>query len=219
MRAVNSAQRVARQINAVTERIDRATRSPLARFDQFLNGPLVRCQETSDRVLRLNQTSLQRFQQTTEALDRHQSTRVTRILEGWQAPPIQPRASRTPLERFVAWINRRRRLDSFELYLRRAHEHPAVARRGGGRRLWFEEWRRAALLAIANGFSLRELYAAARGASAPRRRRHSSPRPLQQTTIRPFEERLRHSIFTHGPTPGLLPSRRVHGDGPLVPTG
>ena len=220
MKAVNSIQGVVQQVNSITERIDRATRSPLARFDRYINGPLVRYQETSNRLLR-PQDPFERFQQTTAGLDRHQFTRVTRILEGWQGPVPAPQTEgpRPLLERFIAWVNRRRRPNPFELYLCRAHEHPAVARRGSGRRLWFEEWRRAVLLAVADGFSVRDLRAAAQGVSPPRRRRGDSLRPRQQTAGRCFEERLRHTIFTHGPTPRPLPSRLVHGDGSLVPTG
>ncbi|MFL5898942.1 MAG: hypothetical protein ACJ76D_10875 [Solirubrobacterales bacterium] len=220
MKAVNSVQRAAGQVNSVMERVDRLTKGPLARIVQVVDGPLARWEENSGLLLQ-QESSLRRFQRITKDLDRHQYTRVTRILEGWSgpAPAPQPSGDLSPLEWFIAWVNRRRRPSAFELYLRRAHEHPAVARRDGGRRLWFEEWRRAVLLAMADGVGLEDLRAAAHAISPPHRRRGGSPPPRQQTAGRCFQERLRHAIFTHGPTRGPRPSRPVEGDGPLVPIG
>jgi hypothetical protein len=218
-KAAEAAQRFARRIDTVTARLDRATRSS---FAQGIDGPLVRYQETVNRAFRDNQDSFERFQQATANLDRHQFNRVNRVLDGWQSQgPIQgAEATCSPLGAFVAQVCRRRRgPDPFELYLRRAHEHPAVARRRGGRRLWFAEWCRAALLAVADGASFLRLRAAPRGVSPPRRR-PAPPRPQRAAAIRHrFEQRLRHTIHTHGPTPGLLPSCPIHGGRPPAPTG
>jgi hypothetical protein len=220
MKAVNSAQRVAQQVNSMMERVDRLTGGPWVRIEQIVARPLARWEEASGRLLQ-QETSVKRLQRITGDLDRHQYTRVTRILEGWSGPipAPEPSGNLSALKWFVTWVNRRRRPSAFELYLRRAHEHPAVVRRDGGRRLWFEEWRGAVLLAMMEGVGLDDLRAAAHGISPPRRRRGGSPRPRQQTAGRCFQERLRHAIFTHGPTRGPRLNRPVEGDGPLVLIG
>jgi hypothetical protein len=220
-KAVEVVQRIAKQVDTVTARLDRATHSHFAHVEQGINGPPARYQETVNRAFRNSQTSFERFQQATAALDRHQLNRVSRVLDGWQSQrPIQrTQTTRSPLGLFVAQFKRRCQLDPFELYLRRAHEHPAVARRRGGTRLWFAEWRRAALLAVADGASFLRLRAASRGASPPRRRR-ASPRPRRGAAIRHrFEQRLRHTIYTHGPTSEPLPNCPIHGGGPPAPIG
>ncbi|MET0305280.1 MAG: hypothetical protein ABW196_03510 [Solirubrobacterales bacterium] len=230
MKALDAFQDVEKKMELLNARIDRATRAPLARIDQYFNDSVARYREAVDRALPQSQTSFERFQEATAGLDRHQFNRVSRVLDGWlsqapideahsfQAHSFQAHSFPGP---FFAWISRRRQLSSFELYLRRAHEHPAVARGHSGRRLWFEEWRQVLLLAVADGFSFGRIRAAAHGSSPPRRR-HASPwpRPPQQTAVRHrFAERLHHTIFTHGPTPGPLPSRPVNGGGSLAPTG
>jgi hypothetical protein len=220
MKAFNSVQQAAQQVNSVVERIDQVARGPLDHIEQIVVRPVARWEKTSNRLLQ-QEASIKRFQRIMGDLDRHQHARVSQILEGWSGPVPVPRPSgdRSAIERFIAWVNRRRRPRAFELYLRRAHEQPAVARRDGGRRLWFEEWRRVVLLAIGDGVGLDDLRAAAHDISPPRRRRSGLPRrPQQQDGGHCFQERLRHAIFTHGPTWGLRPSRPVKG-GPLVLIG
>ncbi len=222
MKAFQTVQQVARQLNSVNEQIERAAQSPLARLNDYIAGPLSRYEETVDRVLRQQQTSFDSFQRATASLDRHQFNRVNQVLDGWQSPiaPNPALVGTSPLKRFVAWVNRRRRPDSFQLYLRRAHEHPAIARGRGGRRLWFEVWRRAALLALADGISFNRLRTAASGLPPPRPRL-ALPRPRRQSTIRHrFQMRLHHTIVPHGPTPGSLPSHVLFkGGGLLAPIG
>jgi hypothetical protein len=220
MKAFSAAQRVVRQIESVAGRIDRSAESPLARMNRFIDGPLTQYSETVARVRRQNQTSLERYKRATAGLDRHQFNRASRVLDAWQPQAAAARAPRSAFERRFPGIFRRRQPDAFELYLRRAHEHPAVARRGGGKRRWFEEWRRIALLAVADGYDFGRLRAAAHGVSPPRRRRDVLPRPQQRKAgLRRFEERLRHSIYPNGPTPGPLSRCPIQGGGLPVSTG
>jgi hypothetical protein len=219
-KAVEAGRRVMRQVESVTERIDRSAQSPLDRMNRFIDGPLARYTQTVARARRQNQASLESYRRATAALDRHQLNRAVRVLEDWQAQAAAARAPRSTLERLFPSIYRRRQLDPFELYLRRAHEHPAVARRRGGKREWFEGWRRFALIAVADGFDCFRLRAAAPGTSPPRRRSSPLPRPRRAPVgLRRFADRLRHSIYPNGPSPGSPLRDPVNGGGLLALDG
>lgn len=219
---IESAQKVARQVDAMARQAQRAMEGPIGQLNQWVDGSMARWQKSINIAARQNQASIEQFRQTTAALDRHQYARVNRLVESWMAPPEPPRrwALYSQVSAFVEWVNRRRRPDRFALELRRAHEHPSVSRKGRATgRLWFEEWRRTLLFALADGHSLERIRAETSGVSPPRRLRIAVRPPRRGAARRLFQERLRHSIFTHGPTTGASPNGPINGDELLVSIG
>ncbi|HXF30133.1 MAG TPA: hypothetical protein VN522_01340 [Solirubrobacterales bacterium] len=220
--AVESAQKVARQVDAMARQAHQVMAGPVAQMQQFVNGPVARWQKSLDEAASRNQASIERYRQVTADLDRHQHAEISRWVESFVASrqPPEPWAAHSSISAFITWITRRRRPDGLALERRRAHEHPAYFRdsRATGR-LWFEGWRRALFLALADGHSLERIRAETRGVSPPRRRGGVLRARRRDPARRPFRERLRHSIFTHGPTVSPSPSGPVNGGELLVPIG
>jgi hypothetical protein len=200
VRLTESAQRVLRQVDSVGRQ----------------------WQASAAQTVHRHEASLERFRTATAGLDRHQYAEANHLLDSWAATQeqAQPWALWSPIFDIVEWIRNRRRPDQFALELRRAHEHPAAFRKSwAAGRFWFEDWREALFAALSAGIGLDQLRSEARGISPPSRRGVVVRAPRQDAPRRPLAERLRHSIFTHGPTPGASPIYPVIGDGLKAPIG
>jgi hypothetical protein len=179
------------------EKVDRLLDSSRKTYEQIATSGHARYLKRLDEQM----TS---FERATANLDRHQLSRVNAVLAGFDPPDDQARPPRTLWALFLNLFTTRRRVDPFEEYLRRAHEHPAVARKAGGVRSWFASWRSCALEMLAAGLSSVGLEAIVRATSPPPAARRIAGSPSPDPVIQhSFRERLLHVIEPHGPTAGL----------------
>ena len=181
-----------------SDRYDRFTEESRARYeDRVRYAQHLRSQ-------RLN-NSVASFERATANLERHQLNRLNRVVEDYDLARNYEALSLWG--RFLTFISIRRWNTPFEEHLRRAHEHPAVTRKDGGVRSWYEEWLSYALLVIEHGLAPDRFAAIVRTKSSLKRRRGAirPPRYCQLVHHR-FRERLLHVVEPHGPTVG--PFRR-----------
>jgi hypothetical protein len=205
-RAKAEARRFDLRLEEANKRIDRWVEEQRASYERAMErweAGFARYQKRIDDQVR-------DFERATADLDRYQLNRVNRVVSDFDAGHETTPKSLSLWGLFLAVIAGRRRTDPFEEYLRRAHEHPAIARRNGGTRSWFREWRKYALLVLEAGLAPRRFVEVMRSTSPPRRRpgRLRASRP-GSVVPHDFRERLLHVIEPHGPTAGSLPRHRA----------
>lgn len=189
---------------------------------RYVDSLLEQGQVQPDRLVRAARFDpvveyVENLKRATANLDRGQLSRVNEVVAGFDEFTLHDEAHRTQSHpgRFLALSgSRSRKSNLFEEYLRRAHRHPAVARKQGGRRQWFEVWLRHALLLASHGFESRRFKAIVDTASPPKRHCVAAWPPRRSTVLRHrFRERLLNVIVPHGPTPVLLLNRPTPGGG------
>ena len=162
-----------------------------------------------------------KFLETTQRLQPAQRNRLNLVLGDWEARAqvdlIPAPKRQTAIGRFIRWLKgtRQRRREGLQLYLADAHTHNAVARKElRGRRWWFENWRRHALVALQNGFDPDSFISITRSLPV-RLRRRNALRPGQRPVRRfhTFLKRLRHVIDPNAPGITRLHTSPVLGGG------